>query len=244
MEHAAPVRAAAAGVSSITSLCAAVSGQAEMAKRRTQVKYVFGKDGARKRAAGSAAFDMLLALYGSCKKVSSKDFCVLCFYLRTCGIAGGQWGTFAMSPDKQSGKYKQRMDKHLPGPGPLYTAKLPATVRRKAHVRSMNFVFREVFRTVSDELNSSPDTQAVLADGPCDDPNSVLSVPCYREHPLVRQCVDDTGKWPLPLALYIDGVRYTPICAGRSDYAASRGTLGEGGTHHHFYHISTSRNVE
>ena len=243
MEHAASVRAAAAGVSSITyRLCAAVSGQADMAKGRTKGQFVFGKDGARQRAAGSAAFDMLLALYGSCKAVSSKDVCVLCFYLRKCGVRGGQWGRFAMAPDKQTGKYKQLMDRHLPGPGPLYTAKLPATVRRNAHVRSRSIVFREVFRTVSDEVSSSPDTQAVLADGPCDDPTSVLSVPCYREHPLVRQCVDDTGKWPLPLALYIDGVRYTPICAGRSDYAASRGTLGGG--HHHFYSISTSINVE
>jgi hypothetical protein len=188
-----------------------------MAKPKRKHVYVFGRDAARKRASGAMAFDILLELYGSCKKLSAKDFCILCFHLSRCDVAGGQWRTFAMPPNKQTGKYKQRLDKHLPGPGPLYSATLPATVRKKAHLRSRDIVFRQVYRTISDEVKSSSSVQAVLEQGPCDDPDSVLSLPCYTEHPLVESCVRDTGTWPLPLALYVDGVRYTPISAGRSD---------------------------
>eukprot|EP00959_Pyramimonas_sp_CCMP1952_P116021 2425451-Pyramimonas_sp.AAC.1 len=65
------------------------------------------------------AFDILLELYGSCKKLSAQDFCILCFHLGRCDVA--------MPPNKQTGNYKQRLDKHLPGPGPLYSAALPAT---------------------------------------------------------------------------------------------------------------------
>eukprot|EP00959_Pyramimonas_sp_CCMP1952_P152636 3193737-Pyramimonas_sp.AAC.1 len=60
-----------------------------MVRRLKRPQLAFGKDGARKRAAGSAAFDLLLALYGSCKKVYATDFCALCHYLKCCGVTGG-----------------------------------------------------------------------------------------------------------------------------------------------------------
>ena len=109
------------------------------------------------------------------KKISAKDLCLLCFHLSRCGVGGGQWRTFAMPPNKQTGKYKQRVDKHLPGPGPLYSATLPATVRKKAHLRSRDIVFRQVHRTIGDEVKSSSTVRAVLETGPCDNPDSVLT---------------------------------------------------------------------
>eukprot|EP00959_Pyramimonas_sp_CCMP1952_P360943 7559381-Pyramimonas_sp.AAC.1 len=64
----------------------------------------------------------------------------------------------------------------------------------------------------------------ILEKGPCGDPDCVLSVPCYQDHVCVERCVREAMKWPLPLALYIDGVRCTPICAGRYDNHVSHTT--------------------
>ena len=39
----------------------------------------------------------------------------------------------------------------------------------------------------------------------------------YMDHDLVKQAQRSGGAWPLPLAIYMDGVRFTAPLAGRSD---------------------------
>ena len=39
----------------------------------------------------------------------------------------------------------------------------------------------------------------------------------FMEHPLVQHARALNRSWPLPLAIYMDGVRFTALQAGRSD---------------------------
>eukprot|EP00959_Pyramimonas_sp_CCMP1952_P210654 4408367-Pyramimonas_sp.AAC.1 len=39
----------------------------------------------------------------------------------------------------------------------------------------------------------------------------------YQDHALTKECLQETGRWPVPLGLYADCVRFTPIHAGRTD---------------------------
>jgi hypothetical protein len=182
-----------------------------------QRPYVFDQYGARKRAAGAKAFDMLLGIYASCKKLSAKDFCILAHYLNDSGMVGAPWARFSRPPGLQSGKYKRHLDKHIPEGGPFYTARLATTNRKTSHQTSRPIIFRQVFRTIHAEVTGRGDILQKLQDPDFDDVNCVLSVPAYRDHPLVKKNIEETGQYPLPLAVYIDGVRFTPIQAGRYD---------------------------
>ena len=140
---------------------------------RTTRKFRPLRDGGRSRRAGSKAFDLLLALYGSCKRMSAKDFCILCHHMTECGMVGGQWSTFALPPGKQSGKYKAKVDRNLPCAGPFYMASIASTVRNRAHVHQRQVTFRQVFRTIADEVRKSDDIRDILENGPMDDDDSV-----------------------------------------------------------------------
>ena len=177
--------------------------------------------GAEEREAGSKAFEILLTVWASCKKLSAKDFCTVCGYLAKCQVPGGRWSTFGLPPDLDSGRYKKEMDKHLPGGGPFYVARVPAFLSKTSHQNSKSVLFRQVFDSIVSEVEASPDLQEALRHGELYDYDSIMSTPAYQEHPRVRECVRDQGTYPLPLALYVDGVRYTAATAGRNDQSTS-----------------------
>eukprot|EP00959_Pyramimonas_sp_CCMP1952_P336980 7056697-Pyramimonas_sp.AAC.1 len=146
-------------------------------------------------------------------------FCCSCGHPQ-CGVPGGRWSTYALRPGLSSGRYKKEMNKHLPQGGPFYLARVPASLSKAAHEHSRLVPFRQVFASVASEVNASAEIREALEHGEWDDPNSVMSLPAYCEHPHVVQCKRDTGKFALPLAVYLDGVRYTAITAGRTDHLA------------------------
>eukprot|EP00959_Pyramimonas_sp_CCMP1952_P412089 8635183-Pyramimonas_sp.AAC.1 len=66
-------------------------------------------------------------------------------------------------------------------------------------------------------MSLTPQALALLENGDYENPNSPLNLPCYRDNVLTKTCADETGRLPLPLAVYVDGVRFTALQAGRSD---------------------------
>ena len=188
--------------------------------RKRKVTFVRDADGAAKRVAGSKAFDTLLAIYGSGKRMSAQDLCVICHYLSQCGVQGGRWREFAKAPGECTGNYKKLVDNRLPLEGSLYYADMPVTVKRQVHVTRKRLPFREVFRTIAKEVAEDDEIKQALKEGRTDDSDSVMSLPGYLEHPLVKDAIANGREWPLPLALYMDGVRYAGQAAGRNDAQA------------------------
>ena len=82
-------------------------------------------------------------------------------------------------------------------------------------VKSRDVVFKNVYKTVAREVLEAPWLLEMLKDGHGDDADSVMSLPAYKSNPVVHRSLDETGLFPLPLGLYADGIRYTPVSAGR-----------------------------
>eukprot|EP00959_Pyramimonas_sp_CCMP1952_P212421 4444483-Pyramimonas_sp.AAC.2 len=174
--------------------------------------------GASERLAASTLFELLLGIYGSRKVLSARDFCVICHYLRECKAPGDQWAQHAKPPGDYSGSYKKFLDKRLPYGGPYYVATIPAHVRGQPQEKNREVPFRAVYNIISEEVRESSYIEDLLEGDGLDDPNCVMSLPSYQQNPMVAQALSETGRYPLPVALYADGVRYTPLSAGRVDY--------------------------
>eukprot|EP00959_Pyramimonas_sp_CCMP1952_P459239 9477927-Pyramimonas_sp.AAC.3 len=186
-------------------------------RNRTFIKI---PNAAEKRKAGSRALDTLLAIYGSSKRMSAQDFCILCHYMSVCDVPGADWGKYASPPGKPSGSYKSHLDRRLPSSGPYYYADMPMRIRKQAHISSQRVPFRQVFRTIADEVKADPYVRDMLEEGREDDFDSILSLPSYLQNPIVQESMSRGGPLPLPLAVYMDGVRYAGQAAGRTDVQA------------------------
>lgn len=189
-----------------------------MPRSRTSLSDVFvpDPDGKVKRQAGVDLFELLLGIYASGRAMSAKDFAIACHYCDVGGMQGERWDLWGMPPGRQTGKYKTHIDKYLPGTGPLYTASLPMAVRGSFDQQKATTAFQMVYETLAEEVRNDIEIARILEHG-TDDPNSVMCTRMYTQSAIVRDCVDSTGKWPLPIALYADAVRYTPLHAGRTD---------------------------
>ncbi len=106
--------------------------------------------------------------------------------------------------------------------GPFYRARVATTNRKRSQTHSRDIIFRQVFRTIHEEVTASESMLGVLRQPSLDDFGSIMSVPAYKEHPLTIDSVANTGTYPLPLAVYIDGVRFPPVKAGRYDRCGQR----------------------
>eukprot|EP00959_Pyramimonas_sp_CCMP1952_P082340 1720393-Pyramimonas_sp.AAC.1 len=56
--------------------------------RVPKLPYIRRADGADLRLAGTKAFEILLTVWASCKKLTAKDFCIICGYLAKCNTPG------------------------------------------------------------------------------------------------------------------------------------------------------------
>lgn len=173
------------------------------------------------RAAGAMVFELLLTIYASKKAMSAREFCLLNFYLGKCNMPGADFQRFGLDGNHQSGRYKRFLDARLPETGPFYVARIPVNLPASPVLKSKDVVFRDVMHLLSQEISESQACQDLIDYGAQDDPESFASLPCYLEHPLVRESLSRGEKWRVPIALYLDGVRFTPVCAGRVDCMAT-----------------------
>ena len=168
------------------------------------------------RDAGSNLLKMLLSLYAK-TKINAYDLCVLCEYCSKSGVPGGAFSTYAKAPGGQTGSYQHFLDSRLPGPGPLYYVPTPCNIKRSPKRTVKDIPFRPVFDSIADELQECPDILKLIDQDPDTRDQTVLDLPCYLNHPHVAQAAAGGVRAPVPLGIYMDGVRYTSTVGGRAD---------------------------
>ena len=184
--------------------------------RRNKAKYCSVADGAKKRSAGSQLFKHLLGIYLSGKTMSARDIAIACRLAHIGGMIGAPWADWGMSPNNQSGRFKHHVDAQMPDSDPLYSVEIPMVVRGEAHRSKDVMDFALVFKSLADEVANSKSMQTMLVEG-CTGRDSVMTTRQYLEHQHVTRALDNDRNYPLPIALYTDAVRYTPLHAGQTD---------------------------
>eukprot|EP00959_Pyramimonas_sp_CCMP1952_P378880 7936548-Pyramimonas_sp.AAC.1 len=76
---------------------------------------------------------------------------------------------------------------------------------------------RKVWESLGDEIAIEETTARALSIPREERPPSVLTTPACNEHPVVRDSRAVGGPDPVPLAVYLDGVRFVSQAAGRSE---------------------------
>jgi len=162
----------------------------------------------RQRAAGKALYRHLLEQFAVCK-VTAKDFAISCFHCAEAGVLGADFRRYAVAPKQSSeGAYQRHLDRVMPEPPPLYELSVPCALRRG----------RRGQRTVPTSLPHEALAREVAADPAILDQCAATEwPPAYWSHPLVEAAQAAGKRLPMPVALYVDGVRYTSQLAGRAD---------------------------
>ena len=103
----------------------------------------------------------------------------------------------------------------LPQVKHLTTVATPGNVNRRAARSVRDVLVRCVFDSIEDEVTVRPEPQLTCPIDDLDD-DSVMQLPVYQNHPVVKQAERDGGPRPLPVAFYLDGVQFRAPAAGRS----------------------------
>lgn len=159
------------------------------------------------RAGGAALFKHLLTQYAQCK-TTAKDFTISCHFAAMAKVLGAPFEAYGVAPNQPStGHYRKKLDSVLPRPGPLYHVDMPCQVRQNRSTRSVPTI--TMHEALAKEVAKDPDMlrRASEKDWP----------PSYHSNPLVQDARAKGLPLPLPLVLYLDGVRFTSQIAGHGD---------------------------
>ena len=167
-----------------------------------------------RRDGGAMLLHTLLNLYASCK-LTAKDLCTLCHHCTAADVLGADFELYAVPPDRCSGRYQAHLDTVLPQGGPYYYCPVPCKSKRKAARGSRIVPMNCAWVRLLAELKAT-DVEQMLDDSTEREENA-SDTPTYIDHPLVQTARRQGLPKPIPLALYVDAVRYTAPLAGRSD---------------------------
>ena len=122
---------------------------------------------------------------------------------------GAEFGKLALAPGQSTGNYQKVVDRVFPPLSPLYMLPTPTMVRGRGRRDVRDIPMNPLHEAIARETKH--------------DPHIVEAVPSmewpseFLEHPLVVEARSRGKPWPIPLAIYLDGVRFTAPLAGRSD---------------------------
>lgn len=165
-------------------------------------------EGLRIRTAGANLYRHLVTLYAE-RKMSAKDLSIACYFCSEAGVRGADFQQMALAPGQSSGNYQKAIDRVLPPFSPLYWLPTPVTMRGTVHRQVRPMPHNPLHEAIAREVRQDPSILQRVS--------TMQWPPCYMEHPLVREAQAQGKVWPLPLALYLDGVRFTSPLAGRAD---------------------------
>jgi hypothetical protein len=151
----------------------------------------------------------LLGMYVQ-SKMTAKDFCIACHFAMLAGTPGVEWSAFALGPGASTdGAYQKKLDRVLPPPADLYSVSTPVLARNEA-LRDRRLIPTSLLHeAIASEIREDP---TILGRVAAEDlPES------YNSHPVVVRAVANGEPLPLPVALYVDGVRYSSNVAGTSN---------------------------
>ena len=162
----------------------------------------------RARQAGADLLKHLTLLYAE-KKLTAVDFSLACHYCTEAGVRGADFEQFAVPPGQSTGNYQKTVDRALPAFDPLYRMEVPMMERGTMHRQVREIPLNPLHEAVAREVRADPSLLERVSTTPWPD--------SYMSHPAVVRARSEGTQWPLPLALYLDGVRFTAPLVGRSD---------------------------
>eukprot|EP00959_Pyramimonas_sp_CCMP1952_P455426 9471533-Pyramimonas_sp.AAC.1 len=175
-----------------------------------------GAASATHREGGAQLMRLLLTWYASCK-ITAQQFCVACHYCGVAGVKGAAFDMYACEPGKFSGHYQRHLDSILPSPGPLYDIRVPVNLFYSSIRSTTSIPMKYAWQCIDEEYENNHTIAETLAKDPSERNTCILDVPAYKEHPLVVTAEANREQRPLPIGLYMDGIRYISQAAGRSD---------------------------
>eukprot|EP00959_Pyramimonas_sp_CCMP1952_P463917 9485723-Pyramimonas_sp.AAC.1 len=162
--------------------------------------------------AGQILVDRWLRLYSE-GRMSAKDVCLNCYYAHMAGAAG-PFAQYSMRETKDTGNYQKKLDRALRISTDVKQVQVGVPTMKNKHDRCMT----DVLMTPPQEALASE----FLASAELRDQCSRVETSedwhvAYEDHPVV-ETAREAGETVMPVALYIDGVRYTrAIGVGRQD---------------------------
>lgn len=160
------------------------------------------------RDAGNDLFRHLMAMY-ALVKITAQDLCVGCFFAHRAGVLGADYARYALPPGLQDGRYQRHLDRAMPQSSPLYTVQTPCCIRRSGDREVRDLPCIVPHEALAREVAADPGIQSRVQQ------HAWPAV--YNSHALVRAAEAEGRQKPIPVSLYVDGVRYTAPLAGRSD---------------------------
>jgi hypothetical protein len=101
--------------------------------------------------------------------------------------------------------------------GEMLDVKIPVNLNRSQLRTTTRLPIRCLWASINNEINADPSIMSLLSQSDDTRPTSIMNTPKYMTHPDVVRSRQAGETPPLPLAVYIDGVRYVAQAAGRSE---------------------------
>ena len=158
----------------------------------------------------------MLEWYATCK-LTAQQFCTACDFCYAAGVRGGAFELYRMPPGKETGAYQKRLDRVLPPVDVTYDVPTPVNLNYFTIRTTKMTPVKYGWKCIEDELKSDPTILETLMADPGDRKKSVLDIPAYCQHPVVVTEVSNGRPKPLPVGIYLDGIRYLLQAAGRQD---------------------------
>ena len=162
----------------------------------------------KQRLGGATLLHHLKLLYAE-RKMTAKDLAISCFWCVQAGVKGADFASLALGPGQSTGNYQKVVDRCVPPFEPVYHVPTPMMPRGSSHRETRSIPVSPLHEALAREIRKEP---GIL------DKIPLMRWPdAYMQHPAVLRARQTGESWPLPVALYLDGVRYTAPLAGRSD---------------------------
>lgn len=152
---------------------------------------------------------MVLTLFAE-KKITAKDLAIVCHYCDKAHVQGADFKPYGLAPGQSSdGAYQRYLDRSIPPRGPLYILDIPSTMKGRGKRTAQPIPTSPLQEYIAEEIREDGTilTRAAATEWP----------PCYHDNPVVIKAKAEGRPLPLPIVLYLDGVRFTAPLAGRSD---------------------------
>ena len=148
-------------------------------------------------SAGNELEKQLLGLFAK-GVIDAMTLCTICWRAVQAGAVGVGLDLYAKKPDGETGSYKKYLDTVLPTSS-VELCNIYVPMWRRGHRVTLPLMVAPVHELLAKEAENDQHAVHGVVDAECAD--------TFHEHPLRR--IDGDGRPVAPIALYLDGVRYT-----------------------------------
>ena len=150
----------------------------------------------------------LTTLYAK-KQLTAKDFAITCHWCNEARVQGADFSRCALGPNEATGNYQKKIDRALGLFPHQYHIDTPMVPKSQTTRVVRKIPMNPIHEAVAREIRADPTILEKIKEQ--------TWPPAYEENPAVQKARENGTQLPVPLALYLDGVRYTSNLAGRAD---------------------------